>query len=49
MMSATVVSAGAASSGYYNIEGYYAADSPEAQAAAEWFGKGVSVLIKPLF
>jgi conjugative relaxase-like TrwC/TraI family protein len=44
MMSATVVSGGAASSGYYNIEGYYAAESPEAQAAAEWFGKGASEL-----
>ena len=44
MMSATVVSAGAASSGYYKAEGYYAAGSPEAQQASSWFGKGAASL-----
>lgn len=44
MMSATVVSAGAASSGYYKTEGYYAAGSEEGDAAATWFGKGAEAL-----
>lgn len=44
MMSATVVSAGAASSGYYKTEGYYAAGSEEGDAAASWFGKGAEAL-----
>lgn len=44
MMSATVVSTGAASSGYYKTEGYYAAGSDEGDAAANWFGKGAEAL-----
>lgn len=44
MMSATVVSAGAASSGYYKTEGYYAAGSAEGDAAVSWFGKGAEAL-----
>lgn len=44
MMSATVVSAGAASSGYYKTEGYYVAGSEEGDAAASWFGKGAEAL-----
>ena len=39
MMTASVVSAGAAKSGYYQTEGYYKAGSPEAEAATQWFGK----------
>lgn len=38
MMSVSNVSAGAAASGYYQAEGYYVAGSPEAEAAATWFG-----------
>ena len=44
MMSATVVSPGAASSGYYKTEGYYTAGSEEGDAAASWFGKGAEAL-----
>ena len=44
MMSATVVSGGAASSGYYRAEGYYAADSEVAAAASQWFGKAAEEL-----
>lgn len=40
MISFGNVSAGAASSGYYNVEGYYARSSDEAQEASQWFGKG---------
>ena len=39
MMNATIVSPGAAASGYYKTEGYYAADSAEGRAAAEWYGR----------
>lgn len=39
MMSISTVSAGAASSGYYKSEGYYAAGSEEGDAAATWFGE----------
>ncbi|WP_299775763.1 MobF family relaxase [uncultured Tateyamaria sp.] len=39
MMSVSNVSAGAAASGYYKEEGYYKAGSPEAEKAAQWFGK----------
>ncbi|RYG90081.1 conjugative relaxase [Loktanella sp. IMCC34160] len=44
MMAATPVSPGAAASGYYKSEGYYKAGSPEADAAAEWFGKAANEL-----
>lgn len=44
MMSATLVSAGAASSGYYKAEGYYAAGSQEAEQAASWFGRAAEQL-----
>ncbi len=44
MMSATLVSAGAASSGYYKSEGYYAAGSQEAEQAASWFGRAAEHL-----
>ena len=44
MMSASVVSAGAAKSGYYLAEGYYAADSDEAAQASRWFGKAAAEL-----
>ncbi|MDH2328318.1 MobF family relaxase [Cereibacter sp. SYSU M97828] len=46
MMSASNVSAGAAASGYYKAEGYYIAGSPEAEAAASWFGKGAEHLVE---
>lgn len=39
MMGAAQVSAGAAATGYYKTEGYYAAGTPEGDAAARWFGK----------
>ncbi|WP_171182149.1 MobF family relaxase, partial [Ruegeria sp. HKCCD8929] len=39
MMSVSIVSAGAAASGYYKEEGYYKADTPEAEKVAQWFGK----------
>lgn len=39
MMSVSNVSAGAAASGYYKEEGYYKAGTPEAEKAAQWFGK----------
>lgn len=38
MMSTTLVSAGAAASGYYKTEGYYLEGSEEGDAAAAWFG-----------
>lgn len=44
MMSVTLVSAGAASSGYYKAEGYYAADSKEGEQAASWFGRAAEAL-----
>lgn len=44
MMSVSNVSAGAAASGYYKAEGYYIAGSPEAEAAAIWFGKATETL-----
>ena len=44
MMSAAVVSSGAASSRYYKAEGYYAQGSAEADAAAVWFGKAAESL-----
>ncbi|MCL4068173.1 relaxase domain-containing protein [Pseudomonas sp. GX19020] len=44
MMSLSNVSAGAAASGYYRAEGYYVAGSPEAQAAASWFGEAAEHL-----
>jgi len=44
MMSAAVVSSGAASSRYYKAEGYYAQGSAEADAAAVWFGKAAASL-----
>ncbi len=44
MMSATLVSAGAASSGYYKAEGYYAAGSKEAEQAATWFGRAAETM-----
>lgn len=44
MMSVSNVSAGAAGSGYYQAEGYYIAGSPEAEAAASWFGKAAEEL-----
>ena len=40
MLSVAPVSTGAASSGYYKTEGYYANDSQEAKDASQWFGKG---------
>ncbi len=40
MISFGNLSVGAASSGYYNVEGYYARSSEEAQEASQWFGKG---------
>ncbi len=40
MLSVAAVSAGAASSGYYSADSYYAKDSEEARAASQWFGKG---------
>ncbi|NPD15053.1 relaxase domain-containing protein [Xinfangfangia sp. D13-10-4-6] len=43
-MSLSNVSAGAAASGYYRAEGYYIAGSPEAEAAASWFGKAAEHL-----
>lgn len=39
MMSASTVSGGAASSGYYHAEGYYLEGSQEAEDASQWFGK----------
>ena len=45
MMSLSNVSAGAASSGYYRAEGYYIEGSPEAEAAASWFGKAAEELV----
>ncbi len=44
MMSISTVSAGAASSGYYKTEGYYAAGSEEGDAAAKWFGEKAEAL-----
>ena len=44
MLSVSNVSAGAAASGYYKAEGYYIAGSPEAEAAASWFGKAAETL-----
>jgi conjugative relaxase-like TrwC/TraI family protein len=44
MLSVSNVSAGAAASGYYSTEGYYAAGSPEAEAAAQWFGRAAEYL-----
>ena len=44
MMSATLVSAGAAASGYDKAEGYYSAGSKEAEQAATWFGRGAESL-----
>ncbi|MFC3058384.1 MobF family relaxase [Paenirhodobacter populi] len=44
MMSLSNVSPGAAASGYYQAEGYYIAGSPEALAAASWFGKAAEHL-----
>ena len=44
MLSVSNVSAGAAGSGYYQAEGYYAAGSPEAEAAAQWFGRAAEEL-----
>lgn len=44
MMSVSNVSAGAAASGYYKAEGYYVAGSPEAEAAASWYGKAAEQL-----
>jgi len=44
MMSVTTVSTGAASSGYYKTEGYYAAGTEQGDAAASWFGKGAEDL-----
>jgi conjugative relaxase-like TrwC/TraI family protein len=44
MMNPNVVSRGAAASGYYNAEGYYASGSKEAEASASWFGKGAEAL-----
>ncbi|RWR26384.1 conjugative relaxase [Sinirhodobacter populi] len=44
MMSLSNVSPGAAASGYYQAEGYYIAGSPEAEAAASWFGKAAEHL-----
>lgn len=43
-MSVSNVSGGAAASGYYRAEGYYIEGSPEAEAAASWFGKGAEEL-----
>jgi len=45
MMSVSNVSAGAAASGYYKAEGYYVADSAEANAASSWFGKAAEELV----
>ena len=45
MMSVSNVSGGAAASGYYKAEGYYIEGSPEAEAAASWFGKGAEALV----
>jgi conjugative relaxase-like TrwC/TraI family protein len=45
MMSLSNVSGGAAASGYYKAEGYYIAGSPEADAAASWFGKAAEHLV----
>lgn len=39
MMTASVVSAGAASAGYYKAEGYYKSGTPEAEAATQWIGQ----------
>jgi len=44
MMSISTVSGGAASSGYYKSEGYYAAGSEEGDAAATWFGEKAEAL-----
>lgn len=44
MMSATVVSAGAAASGYYKAEGYYIPGSDEEREASGWFGRGAEQL-----
>jgi len=44
MMKATLVSAGAAASGYYKTEGYYAAGSDDGEASAQWFGKAAEAL-----
>ena len=44
MMSISPVNAGAAASGYYKTEGYYAAGSEEEDAAAHWFGKAAEEL-----
>lgn len=42
MMSASTVSGGAASSGYYHAEGYYLEGSQEAEDASQWFGKSAA-------
>ena len=39
MMTTSVVSAGAASAGYYKAEGYYKEGTPEAEAATQWIGR----------
>jgi conjugative relaxase-like TrwC/TraI family protein len=44
MLSVSNVSAGAAGSGYYRAEGYYSEGTPEAEAAAQWFGKAAEEL-----
>ena len=44
MLSVSNVSGGAAASGYYKTEGYYIEGSPEANAAASWFGKAAETL-----
>ncbi|WP_140848656.1 MobF family relaxase [Paracoccus sp. FO-3] len=44
MMSLGNVSPGAAASGYYQAEGYYIAGSPEAEAAASWYGEAAAHL-----
>lgn len=44
MMSLGNVSPGAAASGYYQAEGYYIVGSPEAEAAASWFGEAAAHL-----
>ena len=46
MMSLSNVSGGAAASGYYKAEGYYIAGSPEAEAAASWFGTAAQQLVE---
>ncbi|MEM8981243.1 MAG: MobF family relaxase, partial [Pseudomonadota bacterium] len=42
MLSTNTVSPGAAASGYYKAEGYYKAGTDEAEASAQWFGRGAS-------